>query len=317
MARLTMPSMFDLAREYLAHRRKLGFKLSSQGQHIIAFARFADRVAPGQPLKTALALQWATESKSQYRGYLAARLGALRNFARYCATIDPRAEVPGQRLLGPSIQRRTPHIYSAREIGLILRQARALPTQHSPLHARTYATIIGLIAATGLRPTEAVRLRLIDFDPLAGLLHVLPAKTSPLRQLPLHPSVVRALQNYRRARWRAFPFGGQLFVGRHGWSIQLHALEYVFKRFARTISSNGARPTPRLMDLRHTFATKLIASWVRQKAPVAHRLLLLSRYLGHRHFISTWWYVSSDPSALQSAAEQFRRFHDQSRDSDD
>jgi integrase len=71
------------------------------------------------------------------------------------------------------------------------------------------------------------------------------------------------------------------------------------------------------MDLRHTFATKLIATWVRQKAPVAHRLLLLSRYLGHRHFISTWWYVSSDPSALQSAAEQFRRFHDQSRDSHD
>ena len=45
------------------------------------------------------------------------------------------------------------------------------------------------------------------------------------------------------------------------------------------------------------------------KAPVAHRLLLLSRYLGHRHFISTWWYVSSDPEALRSAAEQFRRFH--------
>lgn len=311
-----MPSMIKLARQYLAHRRKLGFALTVQGQHIIAFARFANRIAPGRPLTTAVALQWATQPKSQFRGYLAARLSAIRTFARYCATIDPRSEVPGSRLIGPSFQRRTPHIYSAREITLILQQARALPTDRSPLHARTYETMIGLIAATGLRPTEAVRLRLIDFDPLAGLLRVLPAKTSPLRELPLHPSSVSALQNYKRVRWQTFPFGDRFFVGLHGWPIQLHQLELIFKRLARSVPSNGARPAPRLMDLRHTYATKLIAKWVLQKTPVAHRLLLLSRYLGHRHFISTWWYVSSDPSALQSAAEQFRRFHHQPRDTD-
>lgn len=186
------------------------------------------------------------------------------------------------------------------------RLARALPTQHSPLHDRTYATIIGLIAATGLRPTEAVRLRLIDFDPRAGLLRVLPAKTSPLRQLPLHPTVVRALQEYQRVRWQTFPFGDRLFVGLHGWPIQLHQLEFVFKRLVHSVPSNGARPTPRLMDLRHTFATKLIAKWVRQKAPVAHRLLLLSRYLGHRHFISTWWYVYRRPDGGSASLRRSR-----------
>jgi integrase len=310
-----MPSLFNLAEQYLAHRRKLGFTLSSQGRHVIGFAQFADRVAHGQPLKTSLVLQWASQPKSQYRGYLAARLTAIRNFARYCATIDPRSEVPAARLLGPMYQRRTPHIYPSGEISVILRCARALPTDHSVLHARTYETMIGLIAATGLRPSEAVRLRLIDFDPPAALLRVLPAKTSPLRCLPLHPSTVRALQDYQRVRWQAFPFGERFFVGLHGWPVQLHQLEHVFKRLARSVSPNGARPAPRLMDLRHTFATKLIAQWVRQKAPVAHRLLLLSRYLGHRHFISTWWYVSSDPTALRSAGEQFRRFHGEPRDS--
>src|SRR5665213_1181293 len=129
-----MLSNLKLARQYLAHRRKLGFVLSSQGQHILAFARFADHIAPGQPLKTALALQWATEPKSPYRGYLAARLSAVRGFARYCATIDPRSEVPASRLLGPAVQRRTPHIYSAAEISLILHQARALPTPVSYTH---------------------------------------------------------------------------------------------------------------------------------------------------------------------------------------
>jgi integrase len=310
-----MASMLQLAGQYLAHRRKLGFALSSQGQHIRAFARFADRIAPGQPLKTSLALQWASQPKSRYRGYLAARLSSLRNFARYCATIDPRSEVPAVGLLGPEYQRRTPHIYSPGEIALIMQRARALPTDRSSLHARTYETVIGLIATTGVRPSEAVRVRLIDFDPLTALLRILPAKTSPLRCLPLHPSTVRTLQDYQRARWQAFPFGERLFVGLHGWPIQLHQLEFVFRRLAHSVPSNGARPAPRLMDLRHTFATKLIAHWTCQKAPVAHRLLLLSRYLGHRHILSTWWYVSSDPAALRYAAEQFRRFHSQSRDS--
>ena len=307
--------MLKLVRQYLAHRRKLGFALSIQGQHLFGFARFADKIAPGQPLKTALALQWATQPQTPYRGYLASRLSAIRNFARYCATIDSRTEVPSPRLLGPSYLRRTPHIYTAQEVALILRRARALPLQCSPLHAHTYETLTGLIATVGLRPSEALRLRLVDFDPVAGLLRILPLKTSPERLLPLHPTTVRALQDYRRARWRTFPSGERLFVGRYGWPVQLHQLEYVFRQLARPIESSGARP--RLMDLRHTFATKVIAKWIRQKAPVAHRLLLLSRYLGHRHFISTWWYVSSDPEALRSAAEQFRRFHNVSNRHDD
>jgi integrase len=65
----------------------------------------------------------------------------------------------------------------------------------------------------------------------------------------------------------------------------------------------------RLYDFRHTFATHLIARWSRQSHPVAHHLILLSRYLGHRGFNSTWWYVSSDPRSLQSAASRFQHFH--------
>jgi len=304
--------MIDLANEYLACRRKLGYALASQGRHILAFARFAERAAPGQPFRTALALQWATLPGSRSRSYLAARLGALRNFARYCATIDARSEVPDARLLGPVYQRRIPHIYSPEQIALVMQRARALPADRSPLHARTYETIIGLIAATGLRPGEALRLRLDDFDAPGALLRVLPNKTSALRHLPLHPSTVRALQAYRRSRQRAFPSGESFFVGQYGRPVQLHQLEFVFRQLTRSLPASGSRPAPRLMDLRHTFATRLIARWTRQKAPVAHRLLLLSRYLGHRHFISTWWYVSGDPAALRHAAEQFRRFHGQS-----
>jgi integrase len=66
---------------------------------------------------------------------------------------------------------------------------------------------------------------------------------------------------------------------------------------------------PRIHDLRHTFATRHIARWNREGAPVAHRLLLLSRYLGHQNLNDTWWYISADPAMLRLAAERFEHFH--------
>jgi hypothetical protein len=66
------------------------------------------------------------------------------------------------------------------------------------------------------------------------------------------------------------------------------------------------------MDFRHTFASQRISEWSRQDQPVAHHLLLLARYLGHRTFNSTWWYVTSEPAALRDASDRFRNFHRQS-----
>jgi site-specific recombinase XerD len=80
------------------------------------------------------------------------------------------------------------------------------------------------------------------------------------------------------------------------------------QRLMRRIRSNGARHAVRPYDLRHSFATKLVAKWSKEEAPVAHRLLLLTRYLGHAQFTHTWWYVSGEGNALRAAAKQFERY---------
>jgi integrase/recombinase XerD len=303
-----MTSLLALVKGYLTHRRRMGYQLHSAGTLLVGYARFCERAAPGRPLRTELALRWANARPDLRAKTRAQRLGIVRGFAQYCAALDPRHEVPPSHLLTSRWQRRAPHLFTASEVRLILRRAKGLETDRSPLQAKTYPTLLGLLICAGLRPGEALRLRLSDFDERQGSLRIAPCKFSPERTVPLHGSCVRALVRYRQARWRAFPFGENLFVAAHGRPLKLRRVEKVFRRLTAGIPCRGESAAVRLYDFRHTFATRLIAQWSRQARPIAHHLLLLARYLGHRGFLSTWWYVSSDPKALRSAACRFQCF---------
>ena len=177
----------------------------------------------------------------------------------------------------------------------------------------TYETLIGLLACTGMRPGEALRLHLGDFEAEEALLRIAPCKSSPERMIPLQTSSVQALERYRAARRRLFPFGDHLFVGTTGGPLRAHRTERVFLRLTLGIGANGERRSLRLVDFRHAFASQWIARWSREAKPVSHYLLLLARYLGHQAFKSTWWYVSSDPKVLRAAAAAFLRLHEESR----
>jgi integrase len=307
-----MVSTRTLVRRYLAHRRSMGYLLC-EGHLLLDFARFKDSAAPDRPLTTALALQWATSIPTNRRATHANRLSMVRSFARYCALLDPRTQVPEPYLLGRCFRRIRPHIFTPAQVALILRRTQSLSTHLSPLQPMTYATLIGLLACTGMRPGEALHLRLDDFQPQAGLLRIGRCKSSPERMIPLHATTVRALQDYCRARRSLFPSGESLFVGTTGQPVQPVTMDLIFRRLAAGIASNGERPSCRLMDFRHSYASQCIAQLSRQSKPVSHYLLRLARYLGHRDFSSTWWYVSTEPKSLRSAANSFGRFHEQNQ----
>jgi len=200
MASLIHGTMPRLVRRYLAHRRSLGYALVG-AECLLDFGRFAEGISPGKPITTALALAWATSAPSS-RERQVRRLVLVRGFAKYCAVLDPRTEIPLGRLLGPYYIRRRTHIFTPQQVRLIMRRARELTRKLSPLHPLTYETLIGLLACTGMRSGEALRLRLADFDAAAGLLRIAPTKFSPQRVIPLHASVVTALDRYRRLRRR-------------------------------------------------------------------------------------------------------------------
>lgn len=304
-------STATLVRRYLQHRRSFGYQLQGAGHYLAAFAQFMDRKAPRQPLTTKLALKWARAGHPSPMT-VAMRLSAVRGFARYCATFDERTQIPPSLLSHCRSRRRAPHIFSAAQVRLILHRTKQLRPFCTNLRPITYRTFIGLLACSGLRPTEALRLRDEHFDAGAATLDVPPVKCSPGRKLPLHASTVRALQHYRRLRRSQFPCATHFFVGPFGRPLQLCAVEDTFRRLTRGIPGNGWRPHPRLYDFRHTYATNAVARWSKRSVPLAHHLVLLSRYLGHKDFHQTYWYVEHDIQALQTASGRFERYRKQS-----
>jgi integrase len=256
-------SMQQLASRYLAQKRALGYAMRFCDGPLMDFARMIDRSSLGGPITVHAACRWAAAIDAA-PSYRAKRLSLVRNFSRFCIAYDPRTQVPPDGLLGPSTQRIRPHIYSTAQIRDLLHNARRLKPVFSPLRSFTYETLIGLLAVTGLRRSEVLRLRLEDFDAQAGTLRIARSKFAPERFLPLHPSTVKALARYLKNRRRLLPFGDYLFVGHRGQPIPAGTLQQTFRQLIRNVPSNGARSRPRIHDLRHSFATRLIATWNRQ-----------------------------------------------------
>ena len=301
--------MKALVRRYLAHRQGFGYRLKTQRFDLAAFARYADRVSPDQPLTVSLALRWARRG-TVLPVTVANRLSTIRGLARFCSAFDPRVQVPPKRLTHSPVRRRAPHIFTNAQLKLIFERTRRLsPWSTNPLRSLTYQTLIGLIACTGLRLGEALRLQDENFDPVAGTLRIPAVKCSPGRLLPLHPSTVRVLKHYHSKRKRLFPTATRFFVGPVGRPLETSSVDRTFRRLIRGIQCNGARHNIRLYDLRHTLATKLIGRWSRQPIPLAHRLVMLSEYLGHKYFHHTYWYVQHQRTTLQAAAVRFERYH--------
>jgi integrase len=296
--------MLTRARRYLAYRRSLGYVLREEGRLVLDFGRYADRVGARGALTLELALRWARLPAEATPGYWARRLQAVRCLAKCLALFEPATVVPPVRILGRAFVRRVPHIYSSKELARLLRAARRLPPSGS-LRPHTYFTLIGLMACTGMRLGEAVRLRVEDVDLEAGTITVRHSKLHEFRLLPLHPSTLKQLLRYRRQRHACVPEANTFFVSLRGTGLAVKTVEDTFRILADGIKGRGSRPRPRLTDLRHTFSSQVLLKWSRCEQDIDHHLLLLMHYLGHSKLRHTYWYLTGVPELLRQAGAAF------------
>jgi integrase len=300
-----MSGLRDALEDYLALRRSLGFKLERPGQLLAGFVAFAEQ-AGAATVTTELALAWATAPADADLSWWQLRLAAIRPFARYLAAVIPGTEVPPAGLLpGPASRRAVPYLYSPAEITALMTAAAAI---RSPLRAATYQTLIGLLAATGMRAGEVIRLDRPDTALQAGLLTIRQSKFGKSRQLPLHPSTVAALAGYAAVRDQCLPRPATpaFFVSLTGTRL---IYKNVHRTFHQLTQRAGLRPRspacrPRIHDLRHSFAVTSLLNWYHDGGDVAARLPLLSAWLGHADPASTYWYLTGTPELLALAAQR-------------
>ena len=305
-------TMEAVVRRYLQERRQLGFALKSPGTELLRFARFADDRGHHGALTQELQLDWARAHVRRTGTVTAARrIEIVRPFAAYYRQFEVDTEVPTLGILGRGHTRRAPHIYTDQEVHELLEHAGCL-TPQGGLRPLMYRTLFGLIAAAGLRLSEALKLQVADVDLTGATLTVRQTKFHKSRCVPLHASAVQALSEYRQVRDRHADPGANapFFVSRTGATLPVRTVENVFSRMRPRLGwqARGDHADPRIHDLRHTFAVRRLQLWHEAGVSIDHAMFWLCTYLGHAKISDTYWYLTGVPELMDIVGAKFERF---------
>ena len=220
-------------------------------------------------------------------------MAVARGFARHMSGIDPATQVPPAGLVTFRRRWRPPFIYSRADVQALMDQVPGLIP--APLRAATFQTMIGLLAATGMRIGEVLALGRRDISWAEGAITVRDAKFGKSREVLLDPSVTAALATYATLRDQALPApqSPAFFLSGRGTAVSCSDFESCFRRLlAATGVGAGAPARPRVHDLRHSFAVHTLARWYRSGQDVTALLPRLSTYLGHLVPAYTYRYYS-------------------------
>lgn len=293
--------LIDHVERYLTLRNAMGAKLRGVARHLRDFARFAD--AHGDThVRTETAVAWATAASTADVRYR--RLMDVIRLGQFLHAEDAAHQVPPRHVFASQKTRQTPYIYTAEEHARILEAANRLRVARRcyPLRRQTYVMFFGLLACTGMRVSEAINLRRSDLM-ADGVLCIRDTKFGKSRFVPLHPSVADELQRYLRQRQKVLAASDYVFLSAHAKPISHRTAFETFRRIL-LLADIGPRngKWPRIHDLRHSFATRVLEQCATHSDGVSRHVVALSTYLGHVDIVSTYWYQQATPELLASMA---------------
>lgn len=288
--------------DYLRLRRSLGFKLEREGQLLAQFVSYLEATGAARVTSEA-AIAWARTPANARPNHWAKRLGIVRKFAAYLQTIEPETEVPPPGVFPARRHRPAPYLWSQDDICRLLESARELP---SPMRAATYATLFGLLAASGMRVGEAIALQRHDVELGAGVITIREAKFDRSRLVPLHPTTTAALGRYAAERERLCPRprSNAFFLSGSGTALNRSDVSKTLRKITAAIGLRTEAVRPRVHDLRHSFAVHTLIAWQRSRVNIDEHIVVLSTYLGHVSPAGTYWYLSASPELMELAAER-------------
>jgi integrase/recombinase XerD len=304
-----MKPLREAIEDYIGLRRSLGLKLREHARELRKFASFMEEKGATH-VTIALALEWATQLKNALPAAAGKRISYVRGFARHWSATDVRTEVPPKGLLPFRTKRPRPYLYSEEEVRKLLAGFSEVVPEEG-LARQTYYCVVGLLAVSGLRISEALNLDRLDVDFAESVLIVRKTKFGKTRLVPLHSSTVTVLADYAKTRDKLLrkPSSSRFFLNDHGRQLAQTTVRTKFIEASRRVGlrAPGERRGPRLHDFRHRFAVNILVRWYRQEQDVDRLLPVLSTYLGHVHVSDTYWYLSIEPELMGAATRRLER----------
>ena len=293
-------------KDYVTIKRCLGYRFVEQERMLLAFAAFAE--AHGDKfITTDSIIAWASQATSVHSSREWFR--TARNFAISMHAEDDHHEIPPRDVFGRGKRSRpAPHILTRPQIEKILTAALSLPPIAS-ITPYTYHYIIGLMAATALRVSEATALLLTDLT--SDGLVIRETKFRKNRLVPIDSTTRKALNEYLKIRKRIGGPSDHMFVISTGEPPDRSSTSRAFIKLARQtgLRAGSGEQGPRLHDLRHSFACRSLEQCGNERDAVNRHMLALSTYLGHACLSDTYWYLESTPVLFRQIAEATEATH--------
>lgn len=290
---------------YIRLRHAAGFIFYNQSLVLRQFVRFAE-AAGDDHIRTARVLEWLTRRHAPVSSRR--ELQIIRAFALAALAENPGHEVPPAKAVGAArAGRPTPFIWTPDEVARLV--AAAGQASQSAIRSQMYALFFGLLAATGLRLSEALRLKIGDVTS-EGLI-VRTGKSGRSRMVVLHPTMRTVLNAWLEVRLKRGGISDDLFISRGGKAPCTSMVRIEFHRLLRAVGLETAPggKAPRIHDLRHSFAVRSLEQCCGDRAALSRHMVALSTYLGHAHLASTYWYLEATPVLLTRIAAAHEDFH--------
>jgi integrase/recombinase XerD len=310
---MNLADLFLEVESYVGFRRAIGYTIRSEERLLKDFGLFLHSRKIHGVIRSQMAIDWAcTPAPGRGPAGQASRLKVVRGFLSYLRATWPEIEVPGPGVLAP-IRRPMPYLYSVSEIDTLLSEAARLGPKGS-LRPYTFCSLIGLLASSGLRVGEALRLRIQDvrLDATPPYLHIIEGKFRKSRLVPLHTTTAEKMSAYIRTRklLRYDALSDFFFVSEEGGRLSYQACRRTFAGLVRRagIYKRSSSGRPGIHGLRHSFAVARMMEWHRTGMPVRDLLPNLSVYLGHVQPAHTYWYLTATPELLSTAADAFLQY---------
>jgi len=221
--------------------------------------------------------------------------------ARYLRAEDERHEIPPAMFGAERLSRPTPYILTLDQIRAVI-QAAAQSGYHT-LRRATYSALFSLLGCTGLRVSEAIRLRYGDLTP-DGLV-IRRTKFGKSRLVPLHETAQAGLERYLRQRRPFAPDDDHVFVSLNRTPLRISSIEATVRTAVKRAGlprRPGRQSWPTPHSLRHSFATRALQSCPPGRDAITRHMVALSTYLGHSTPTHTYWYLEATPDLMRDIA---------------
>jgi integrase/recombinase XerD len=301
--------------DYIEEKRATGYRFAKEAQVLRRIVALQNQTDGGVPrLSQELANRWTEKTPWENETNRSSRISILRGLSLFMARMGYDAVAVPRRLAPLADYAYTPHIFSEQQLGAVLRmvdrQCEKGISSHSDL---VFPLVFRILIGCGTRITETLRIEKKDVDPEGGTVLLLNTKNGKERLIPMAGSLAQRCRLYARDSQLIRGFGSSrwFFPNGQGAPYDAATLYAFFRKALRLagISHGGRGRGPRLHDLRHTFAVRVLNGWVQEGRDLTAALPHLAIYMGHEGLKASQHYLrltaTMFPHLVSTVEKQF------------